>query len=669
MNEDAFCDAVMSGATCSGARCVKACADASGQPDDSLCTNLQTVNGACVAPQLVGGACSPQNNACNAVKAAEIWEPSCGEWTALGEQEKPRMYHSTALLLPDGRVISMGGGHADTGWILLEEQKTAEYFEPNYGPSGSPVPAVTAPSSLTYGSEIEVTVENEVDIARATLVRLGATTHGFDMSQRFIELAPPSGSGSQWTVFAPRDQDEAPFHLAQNIAPPGYYMLFLISADGVPSIGSYIKLGPNTSSDFTCEASSMLTAYETACATEPQAGVCPSGSEVTQAVALPTVQGPNGVVAGFSVHVPIDVLHDPTAPRQEELASVEAMCVSACEAYFADVPGTTANCASAGAFSRLDPFAAGQPSLDLVPQSSRHGEGLFPAQQLTCDLGIDCYGDFDEHLARTVPARTTPGGSMISVGEEVRIALGTSSDIEFVTNMGTYTTRLTGSVGYSECSSGHASAPCAFYLGSLEALAASSVTMDLMCDDGQRDRKTLKNLVVRLTQPAFGVAEQGAGRAKAFPPGALVVETAFTVGGEYYETSRANRLAATITAEGGEFDVGPLLATMEVPCREGTATVTARLVLSDPGDGSLLAAPPTARIDTPSIVTCGQPTQLLADVNDPDGDLDEVRWYVDGVLVDDAQTSLVFTGPHTLEVVARDVRGAATSDRKEIQCN
>ncbi|PRP90663.1 hypothetical protein ENSA5_62820 [Enhygromyxa salina] len=59
--------------------------------------------------------CNPYNNECYATKMAEMWDPSCPDagWAELGEQESPRMYHSTALLLPDGRVLSMGGGHRD----------------------------------------------------------------------------------------------------------------------------------------------------------------------------------------------------------------------------------------------------------------------------------------------------------------------------------------------------------------------------------------------------------------------------------------------------------------------------------------------------------------------------------------------------------------------------
>jgi hypothetical protein len=82
--------------------------------------------------------CDPLNNACFATKSAEIWNPLCHTWTEHGEQQRPRMYHSTAALLPDGRVMSTGGGHRNV--LALEEQPYTEYFEPNYG--DGTVPAV-----------------------------------------------------------------------------------------------------------------------------------------------------------------------------------------------------------------------------------------------------------------------------------------------------------------------------------------------------------------------------------------------------------------------------------------------------------------------------------------------------------------------------------------------
>jgi len=55
-------------------------------------------------------------------------------------------------------------------------------------------------------------------------------------------------------------------------------------------------------------------------------------------------------------------------------------------------------------------------------------------------------------------------------------------------------------------------------------------------------------------------------------------------------------------------------------------------------------------------------------VTDPNGDLDTVRWYVDGVLLAPGTSTLLFTAGHELRVVARDLRGGTTTAKKVIQC-
>jgi hypothetical protein len=673
MPEDDFCDAVMAGATCEASgRCSKACADAQGGPDDSQCTNLEPVGGACVAPTIdETNDCSPQNNECFATKAAEIWDPSCGgEWTTLGEEEHERMYHSVALLMPDGSVMSAGGGHSDFSWVALEEQRTAQYFEPEYTDVVAPAVAqvTNAPTTMPYGSEVEIVLEEDVEITRATLVRLAATTHGFDSSQRFLELGV-TGAGSSWTVFAPADQDEEPLHLAQNIAPPGYYMLFLFSEDGQPSEANYIKVGPNTVGEFTCELAPTFSANEVSCTAQPVGGECPPGGTVTTAAPLPVVDGPMGTVNGVPVFVAIDVVHDPVNPRPDELAAVKERCSDACEAHFDGMPGVIENCALQTSFLTPVPFATAEPALDLIPQVKRHGEGIFPGQQLSCDLGADCWQGFDELVARSVAQRVSPAHAMLFQGEEYRVALGKGSKIEIITNRGTWNAAITGSVGYSGCRDGHATTPCPFYLGSFEAVAASPVTPTMTCDDGTTGRPTIDDIVVGLTQPAFGIAKQGTSTTqKGFPTGALVAEVSFDVGREHYATRRPNRLPVIVSADNGAFSASNLMVTMEVPCNTSTATVSARLTIVNPSTPPL-ERPPTATITTPSMVNCSAPVALAATVTDPDGDLHDVRWKVDGVLINRTTTSLVFTGPHQIEVIARDVRGAATTARKQIQCN
>ncbi len=175
----------------------------------------------------------------NGVYAAELWNPATGTWKTLAAQKVTRQYHSTALLLPDGRVLSSGGGICGTCDQVEYLAKNAEIFTPPYlynkDGSGSlaPRPAVTgAPATVAHGSPFEITTPEAASIAKVGLVRLGAVTHSVDMDQRYIPLAFTRGSGAL-TATAPANE---------NIAPPGPYMLFVVNADGVPSVAKMVSV-------------------------------------------------------------------------------------------------------------------------------------------------------------------------------------------------------------------------------------------------------------------------------------------------------------------------------------------------------------------------------------------------------------------------------------------
>ena len=667
--DDATCEAAMPGATCSpGGQCFKDCTALGADP---ACTPIQ---GGAVTSPLNPNNCWPHSNECEASYTAEIWDPTCNRWEALGDQDFPRMYHSTALLLPDGRVLSMGGGHRDFGsWRNLREGVISEYFAPSYGSGPRPRFTIGASSDpsvegpyLPWDGSVEVTIQNDVEPASAVLIRLGSTTHGFDQDQRFVPLGPPSGSGSSFTIPGPASAGEG-FHASQ-IAPPGYYMLFLISAQGRPSIGQYVRVGGETPSLLVCEATPTLVANEVSCSSEPVGGSCPSGSEVTESIALPKVTGPKGDTEGFHVVASPGTIENPAAPTPQELEVVEGLCSQACEAYFADRPGQSANCGSAGAFETPTLLSEDVPlALDLVRDDERQAEGLFLDQKLDCDVGTSCFAAFDEHLASAVPDRVTPAEDALGVGEEYSIALGARSNVEVITNQGTYTSTLTGSVGYSFCAPGEA--PCPFYFGSLEAVAASTIYASAKCADGRTERLTLEDLVIRLGQPAFGIADAGSDL-KAFPAGGLILDASLSVGREHFGTRRPNRLPIEFDAAGLAFSAQDLDVTVDIPCGSGShAEVTVRLSVEDPGDGSALGRPPLVAATTPPSVACGTTVQLTANVLDRDQDLVATRWFVDDVLLSKDTTQLVITTSHQLKVVAYDARGAATADMQEISCN
>ena len=173
------------------------------------------------------------------VYAAEQWNPASGQWTTLSSMQVTRQYHSTALLLPDGRVLSAGGGICGTCDTVGYLNKNAEIFSPPYlfkkAGSGSlaPRPTVTAaPGTVTEGSQFTVSTPDAASITKVALIKLGAVTHSNNMDQRYVPLSFTAGNGTL-TVTAPPNI---------NIAPPGYYMLFIINSAGVPSVAPIVRL-------------------------------------------------------------------------------------------------------------------------------------------------------------------------------------------------------------------------------------------------------------------------------------------------------------------------------------------------------------------------------------------------------------------------------------------
>lgn len=171
---------------------------------------------------MIGGSSGPGfNNADAAVRAAEVYDPAKDAWTVLASQEGYRGYHSTALLLPDGRVLSAGG----------EGSTTAQVFSPPYLFKGPRPVIASAPAAIQARGTFSVGTSQPLTIRRVALVRLGSVTHAFDMSQRYVTLSFRA-SQAGLTVSAPSLSD----------APPGHYMLFLVNAAGVPSVARIVKL-------------------------------------------------------------------------------------------------------------------------------------------------------------------------------------------------------------------------------------------------------------------------------------------------------------------------------------------------------------------------------------------------------------------------------------------
>ena len=180
----------------------------------------------------------------NGVYPAELWTPPSlpgpTGWSTLAAMQETRQYHSTALLLPDGRVLSSGGGVCgdcdEAGYLA----KNAEVFTPPYlfkkDGSGQLAPRPTissAPGAVNYAAPLQISTPNPASIEKMALVRLGAVTHSVNMEQRYIPLSITGRGAGTLTATGPANG---------NIAPPGPYMLFAIDANGVPSIARQVTV-------------------------------------------------------------------------------------------------------------------------------------------------------------------------------------------------------------------------------------------------------------------------------------------------------------------------------------------------------------------------------------------------------------------------------------------
>jgi hypothetical protein len=169
---------------------------------------------------------------------AEQWNPAAGLWRTLAAEQRPRQYHSTALLLPDGRVLSAGGGLCGTCDAVGYLNKDAQVFSPPYlfqaDGALAPRPAITsAPASTLYGAALRISTAQAASIRKVALIRLGAVTHSNNMEQRYVPLAFKASAGAL-TAIAPKNA---------NIAPPGVYMLFIVNPGGVPSVARMVSVG------------------------------------------------------------------------------------------------------------------------------------------------------------------------------------------------------------------------------------------------------------------------------------------------------------------------------------------------------------------------------------------------------------------------------------------
>ena len=161
-----------------------------------------------------------------AVLEPELYKPDEDKWYLMANMKVDRLYHSNAILLPDGRVMTAGSNPMRT----MNELRI-EIFNPPYLFKGERPQITNVAENLTYGTPFEIETNQTEDILSVTLIRPTVTTHCVNVDQRYVGLEFDKVSTNILKSSVPMNK---------NILPPGYYMLFIINSNKVPSVARFV---------------------------------------------------------------------------------------------------------------------------------------------------------------------------------------------------------------------------------------------------------------------------------------------------------------------------------------------------------------------------------------------------------------------------------------------
>ena len=168
------------------------------------------------------------------VFVAELWDPTSQKFTTMNPAAAPRNYHSVGLLLPDATVFNGGGGLCGS---CGTNHRDAQIFSPPYlftssgAKAARPVINSVSAATVKIGANFSATTAGAV--SSWSLIRYASTTHTVNTDQRRIPLTPTSVAGNTYGLRLPSDP---------GVAIPGYYMLFALDANGVPSVAKTVLI-------------------------------------------------------------------------------------------------------------------------------------------------------------------------------------------------------------------------------------------------------------------------------------------------------------------------------------------------------------------------------------------------------------------------------------------
>ena len=191
---------------------------------------------------LVSGGSAIDENGTTAVLAAELYDPETNTFSPAETMEFPRLYHSNTLLLPDATVLAVGGNPARGDYEPHVEVYSPPYlFKADGSRAARPAISSSTVTAIHYGASFDIDTHQAAGIRGVELIRAGAVTHSFDMDQRLVGLTYTAASG----VLHAKAPSSA------NLAPPGYYLLFIIDSYGVPSVAHWVHLTKSTTASAT----------------------------------------------------------------------------------------------------------------------------------------------------------------------------------------------------------------------------------------------------------------------------------------------------------------------------------------------------------------------------------------------------------------------------------
>jgi len=361
----------------------------------------------------VGGSTNDEDAVTKSLNA-DLYDPNNNSFSSAGANAFPRLYHSGSLLLPDATVLLAGGNPARGSY-----QQEMEIYSPAYlfNPDGSAAPRPTisglSATTLSYGAGFTVQTLDAANITSVVLVRPGAPTHAFDMDQRLVELSYTSGAGVLNVTSPPNG----------NIAPPGYYMLFILNSAGVPSLAQFLQLTPSAPNQS-----------PTATITSPAGNVTINAG---QSVSFSgTGSDPDGTIASYSWTFPGG------NPASSSAAAPGNVTYSTAGTYTASFTVTDNNGAVSQPATRT--ITVTDFSLSATPSSRTVMAGAGTTYTATVTPGTGFSGTVTFSVSG-LPSGATASFNPASVNTSGSTTLSVSTSAS--TPVGTYTLTITGTSG------------------------------------------------------------------------------------------------------------------------------------------------------------------------------------------------------------------------------